>query len=304
VAALSVNYGAFSVQVAAGEVAGAPLRIAIDPPTPFLRLANQGRTGPARASDALVVERRAAGEVEEVVVRGALAAGSAPVVLARSVLDPVAYAGAVLRMQLEALGIRVEGAALRGSVPAQAALLLRFEGRPLAEIAQLCLKYSNNAIAEGLVKALAERAARAPGVPASWPAGVAALRGELLGLGLSLEGMTLVDGSGLSYENRVAPRAFVDALRAAARSFRFGPEFVAALPIAAADGTLEERAAGAAHAARAKTGLLTRVTGLSGYAERPDGGVAVFSVLANGWRGDAEAAMAGMDAFLAALVSP
>ena len=48
---------------------------------------------------------------------------------------------------------------------------------------------------------------------------------------------------------------------------RFGPEFVSGLPIAAADGTLKERAESARGAVRAKTGLLTRVTGLSGYAE-------------------------------------
>jgi D-alanyl-D-alanine carboxypeptidase/D-alanyl-D-alanine-endopeptidase (penicillin-binding protein 4) len=128
------------------------------------------------------------------------------------------------------------------------------------------------------------------------------VRRELAALGVPVDRATLVDGSGLSYENRVPPRVFVEALRLADRSFRFGPEFVAALPIGAADGTLEKRAEAAGDAVRAKTGLLTRVTGLSGYARLADGRVAAFSILANGYRGSAEAAMNGIDRFVAALV--
>ena len=77
---------------------------------------------------------------------------------------------------------------------------------------------------------------------------------------------------------------------------------MAALPIAAADGTLEERAEESSGLARAKTGLLTRVTGLSGMAKQSNGEVACFSVLVNGFRGSAEEAMRAVDDFLAVLV--
>jgi D-alanyl-D-alanine carboxypeptidase/D-alanyl-D-alanine-endopeptidase (penicillin-binding protein 4) len=301
VAALNVNYGAFAVRIVPGAEAGAPVAASIDPPVPFLRLANRARTVPARARETLVVDRAVAGAVEEVVVAGEVRAGGEPDTHHRSVYDPVAYAGAVLRMQLAANGIAVPDAVERGAVPEAAHPLLGFEGRPLAEIVRLCAKYSNNTIAESLVKALA---ARDDPAPASWPAGMAALEAELARLGVPLEGLSLVDGSGLSYENRVSPRAFVRALALGERSFRFGPEFVAALPIAAADGTLEERAEGAAYGVRAKTGSLTRVTGVSGYAQRGDAGVVLFSVLVNGFRGGSQAAMNGVDAFLAALVAP
>jgi D-alanyl-D-alanine carboxypeptidase/D-alanyl-D-alanine-endopeptidase (penicillin-binding protein 4) len=145
--------------------------------------------------------------------------------------------------------------------------------------------------------------ARADSGPGSWPGGIAAMRRELENLGLAMDHLSFFDGSGLSYANRVPPRSLVEALLLGERSFRFGPEFVAALPIAAADGTLEERAEGAAHGVRAKTGLLTRVTGLSGYARLPEGRVAVFSVLANGYRGGAQAALDGVDGFVTELVA-
>ena len=121
--------------------------------------------------------------------------------------------------------------------------------------------------------------------------------------GLATEGMTIVDGSGLSYDNRVSPRQMVSALRLADSSFRFGPEFVSSLPIAAGDGTLEKRAAEAASSVRAKTGLLTRVTALSGFAELADGTQVVFSVIVNGFRSSAERAMDAVDDFVSALTT-
>ncbi len=118
-----------------------------------------------------------------------------------------------------------------------------------------------------------------------------------------LDRLSIVDGSGLSYENRVTPRALVTALRIGEASFRFGPEFLAALPIAAADGTLEKRAASAAHQVRAKTGLLTRITALSGYAETASGEQRVFSILVNGFTRTDEEVMDAVDLFAGELVN-
>ncbi|MBW2578691.1 MAG: D-alanyl-D-alanine carboxypeptidase, partial [Deltaproteobacteria bacterium] len=75
----------------------------------------------------------------------------------------------------------------------------------------------------------------------------------------------------------------------------------AALPIAAADGTLENRTEGAADRVRAKTGLLSRITALSGYALSADGRPLVFSILVNGFTGSDEAAMAAVDRFASEL---
>jgi D-alanyl-D-alanine carboxypeptidase/D-alanyl-D-alanine-endopeptidase (penicillin-binding protein 4) len=115
----------------------------------------------------------------------------------------------------------------------------------------------------------------------------------------------MVDGSGLAASNRVTPRTLVSTLRNAQASFRFGPEFVAALPIAAADGTLEKRAGGVAHQVRAKTGLLVHVRGvtsLSGYAHSAAGESWVFSILVNDFpKGSAEA-IAAVDRFVEELV--
>jgi D-alanyl-D-alanine carboxypeptidase/D-alanyl-D-alanine-endopeptidase (penicillin-binding protein 4) len=298
VGAFTVNYGAFAAEVAAGAVAGDPVRVSVDPPVDYLAVVNRAVTGPPRGRNTLVVSRRAAGAALEVTVSGRVPAGTPAKTYYRSVLDPTAYAAAVLRMQLAAVGIDVAGGVRRGAAPAQAEPLLRFEGNPLSEVVRLFLKFSNNTIAESLVKLLG---AASTGRPGSWANGMPALREALQTAGLDVAGMTLVDGSGLSYDNRVTPRQLVAALRAASTSFRIGPEFVAGLPIAAADGTLEKRAGDAASAVRAKTGLLTRVTSLSGFAELKDGTRVAFSVLVNGFRGPAERAMAAVDGFVAQL---
>jgi D-alanyl-D-alanine carboxypeptidase/D-alanyl-D-alanine-endopeptidase (penicillin-binding protein 4) len=299
VGALMMNYGAFAAAVTPGRRHGDPVAVFLDPPVDFLRLSNRAVTGPARSRRSLVVDRSAGADGQIVTVSGSLPVGSEPRVVHRSVIDPARYAGAVIRMQLEAVGIAVDGVTRSGPVPEGAVLLHAFEGKPVSEIVRLFVKYSNNAIAESLVKALGVQAGAEVG---SWRSGMRALRERLQELGLDTSELRLVDGSGLSYDNRLTPRALVDALRIADRSFRFGPELAAALPIAAADGTLEKRAEDAAAAVRAKTGLLTRVTGLSGYARLGDGRDVVFSVLSNGYRSDAERAMNALDGFLEALV--
>lgn len=298
VGALTVNYGAFAVEVGAGTKPGDPVRVFVDPPLPLFRVSNRARTGPEGARNSLRVERGAADGFEHLVVSGVVPAGSPPETYHRSVRNPARYAGGVIRAQLEANGIAVEGEMRAGIAPDSAAPLLVFEGKPLGQVVRLLAKFSNNAIAESLLKAMG---ARATGGPGSWESGLVAMRDQLVAAGLDMRGVTLADGSGLSYENRVPPRALVEALRLADGSFRFGPELVAALPIAGADGTLEERAEGAAHAVRAKTGLLTRVTALSGFAQLGDGAQAVFSVIVNGYRGSDEAAMEALDRFVSEL---
>jgi D-alanyl-D-alanine carboxypeptidase/D-alanyl-D-alanine-endopeptidase (penicillin-binding protein 4) len=299
IGALTANYGAFTVEATAGARPGEPVTVTLDPPVDYLHLLNRARTDDAASGDHLRVDRVSAGGSDEVRVGGRLAAGSGTRRLYRSVSDPGLYAGAVAALQLAANGVQLAGSVRRGAVPEGAHELLAYEGLPLAEIVRLLIKYSNNAIAESLVKALAVQATTGPG---AWSAGSAAVLSQLAALGVPTDGIRLVDGSGLSRENRVTARTLVRALRVARASFQLGPELLAALPIAGRDGTLRKRAEGAADRVRAKTGLLEQVTSLSGYAELADGTPVVFSLLVNGYRSSDGAAMDAVDAFAAALV--
>jgi len=206
-------------------------------------------------------------------------------------------------MQLEANGVRVGGRTRRGAAAPGASLLLEFEGLPLQQIASLFLKYSNNFIAECLVKWLALGPEPAPtALPGSWARGVDALRARLGALGVPLGDARIVDGSGLSRANRISARVLVETLRRGDAAFAAGPELLAGLPLAAQDGTLERRAAEARGRVRAKTGSLDGVTSLAGFARTEGGRDLVFAVLVNGTRHGDAAASDAMDSVAAALV--
>ena len=303
VSPLAANFGAFRVRVAPGAAPGAPVSASIDPPVPYLTLANEARTGKAKSKSTLAVERTAVAGAERVRVSGALPAGTPPDDVWRSVSDPLGYAAAVLRLQLEANGIRVVGGVRRGAAAPEASLLLAFEGMPLHDIASLFLKYSNNFIAECMLKWLALGPAPAPGAPAaSWAAGAEALRARLAALGVPLGASRIVDGSGLSRSNRVSARVLVEALRRGDAAFDLGPELLAGLPIAGLDGTLERRAGQARGRVRAKTGSLDGVTSLAGFARSERGRDFVFAVIVNAPRHGDAAASAALDGIAAALV--
>jgi len=299
VGALTANYGAFTVRIRPGPKTGRPARVTVEPPVDYLALEARVQTAPAGRRARYQVTRAADEGRERVLVRGEGPEGGRTRTYYRSVLDPTAYAGAVLAMQLEAVGIALEGSVRSGVAPAGAVELLAFEGRALSEIVGLLMKYSNNAVAETLAKALAHDRR---GTPGSFEAGRAELRAALGRLGVPLEGGVISDASGLSRANRATARALVAAVGRGATAFRFGPEYLAALPIAGRDGTLESRADAVRDRVRAKTGMLDGVASLAGVARGPDGAERHFAVLVNDHRGDAAGVRDALDAFARAVV--
>jgi len=307
VGALTANYGTFFVSIWPQTTPGSSVLVDIDPPVPYLRLRNLAKTASPKARPKLTVDRVAGrssdGPAEEVVkVSGVARLGDSVDRFPRSVLDPGLYAGSVLAYQMRANGIDIGGEVRRAPRGSESlALVLDRPGRTVSEAVTLCLKYSNNSIAESLVKNLGAWEGAGPGDgptrQGGWVSGIRALRRELESRGVELTRATLVDGSGLSIQNRITPRMLADALKVGRSSFRSGPEFVAALPIAERDGTLEKRLDGMVGRIRAKTGLLSdaSVTALSGFAERADGEVLIFSILVNGHSGGSSGAMDAVD---------
>ncbi|MFP6654290.1 MAG: D-alanyl-D-alanine carboxypeptidase/D-alanyl-D-alanine-endopeptidase, partial [Myxococcota bacterium] len=308
IGALTANYGSFFVAVEPQTKAGLSAVATLAPPVRYLRLLNLAKTVSVKKRPRLAVERlrndSLSTSAKEIIrVSGNVAVGASVDRIPRSVRDPGLYAASVLAYQLEANGIEVADEVRRAPLETgeRLTLLREWRGRTLSEIVSLCLKYSNNSIAESLLKSLGAwdgvSLASRPTGQGDWVQGIRVLREELTRLGIALGQARLVDGSGLSTQNRLTPRLLVEVLRIGKASFRMGPEFVAALPIAGTDGTLGERFDKGHGRIRAKTGLLSKasVTSLSGFAERVDGDVLIFSILVNGHRGGSGAAMQAVD---------
>lgn len=173
-------------------------------------------------------------------------------------------------------------------------LLGRVFSAPVQRLVEQMLSQSDNVLAE----ALARQVALAAGEPASFDGAAAAVRTTLERAGFDLSGAVLVDGSGLSTDNRLSPALLSDIVTAAASDpGSAGRALLAGLPVAAYDGTLVERygKSPAGGVVRAKTGTLDGVSALAGLVETADGRLLAFVLMADqvplGGRFPAEAAL-------------
>ena len=198
-------------------------------------------------------------------------------------LTPGSDAARAFAGLLAADGIHVDGAPIQNAVPGGAHTLARVYSPTVAQMAEQMLVESNNVIAENL----ARQVAIATGRPASFSGAVAAELATLRKLGVT--GVHLVDGSGLSPDDRITPAALVRLIGLASSPGQ--PRLRAAitgLPVAGFSGTLAPGGsvfAAAGHAAlgvvRAKTGNLDTVAALAGIAYARDGQLLSFAVMAD-----------------------
>jgi serine-type D-Ala-D-Ala carboxypeptidase/endopeptidase (penicillin-binding protein 4) len=189
---------------------------------------------------------------------------------------PALMAAQVFRSDLRHAGVGVHGGAAIGVAPAQAAPLGDVESAPLAALVRHMDVYSDNFYAEMLLKEVGA----VQGGGGSAPAGLAVERRLLRAAGVPLDGVRMVDGSGLSLLDRWTPLGLVTLLRTMWQDNDLRPYLIPALPIAGETGTLEHRMrrAPARGLVRAKTGTTDNSSALSGFV----GDRYVFSILENG----------------------
>jgi coenzyme F420 biosynthesis associated uncharacterized protein len=196
--------------------------------------------------------------------------------------DPAGMAAASFAALLTADGIDVTGSPAAQTAAAHAPVVASVSSPPLSAIVQQMIEESNNVIAENL----ARQVALATGEPASFSGAAAAVTGELRRLGVTT-GIQLVDGSGLSPRDAIAPATLVKVLELAMAGTR-ARALLAGLPVAGFSGTLSAGQSvfsgigGAAlGSVRAKTGNLGTVTALAGVVSDKNGATLVFAFMAD-----------------------
>jgi serine-type D-Ala-D-Ala carboxypeptidase/endopeptidase (penicillin-binding protein 4) len=192
---------------------------------------------------------------------------------ARSPHAPAAFAARALWGELKAHGVAVHGSIGTAPAPAGATQLAQVQSPTIAELLGLMLPPSDNFFAEMLVKGLGARYGGA-GTTAAGAAVVSKTISTAFGIQPHV-----VDGSGLSEEDKTSPYQVADLLAAIAPT-PIGAVLREHMAVAGQSGTLEERMRGSAadgHC-QGKTGTLTGVSNLVGYCQASDGHTLVFAI--------------------------
>jgi D-alanyl-D-alanine carboxypeptidase/D-alanyl-D-alanine-endopeptidase (penicillin-binding protein 4) len=191
-------------------------------------------------------------------------------------LQPALAAAGTFRRLLRSSGIAVDGPAGVGIADPGDRTLAETLSAPLAAIVKEMDRASDNFDAEMLLKDLGAEA----GDGGTTADGVRVVAADLAAAGVPLTGVRLVDGSGLSLDDRLTARALAALLLVIWRDPQLRPVVWEALPVAGVNGTLKHRMRRrpARGAVRAKTGTTDQASALSGYAGRRF----AFAVLENG----------------------
>jgi D-alanyl-D-alanine carboxypeptidase/D-alanyl-D-alanine-endopeptidase (penicillin-binding protein 4) len=280
---LSFNDNCILVRVWPGS-AGRPARVELVPDVPILTLRNTATTV-GKGGQSVIIHRNG----DELFVKGTIRSNSGPVETWVTVPDPVTYFGKGLVTALAEEGIQVQGT-LRpvDRLPGLVWERVAVHRSDLLSAIRVTNKRSQNFYAESLAKHLGALRCK----HGSWTEGVRAVREFAQSIGIPKGSFTMSDGSGMSRDNRFAPRHLTILLR---HMFfhSAGTEFAQSLPYAGEDlGSWKRRMAQEPYRGNvfAKTGTLEGVSALSGYAKGVSGKGYAFSILLNRVAGDAHAA--------------
>jgi D-alanyl-D-alanine carboxypeptidase/D-alanyl-D-alanine-endopeptidase (penicillin-binding protein 4) len=171
---------------------------------------------------------------------------------------------------------------------------------PVVQDVMVTNKVSQNLHAELLLRLLG----KVHGADGSFEQGARVVRQFLVNAGVEDDDFFFYDGSGMSPDDRIAPRALTQLLAYAWRQ-PWGAAWRDTLPVAGVDGTLAERFRNSPLKGRlwAKTGTLNEVNALSGYLTAASGKTLAFSILVNGRRPGSEAEAQAIDRIAEAIAA-
>jgi D-alanyl-D-alanine carboxypeptidase/D-alanyl-D-alanine-endopeptidase (penicillin-binding protein 4) len=278
-APIILNRNTYTVRVRPGDV-GHAAQVSIEPRSAFFAVENQATTVRGKRSRLRIDSRRRDDQLI-ITVRGRISEDRGEYAEARRLGDGALYAAAALRAALEDFGVEVTGDVKLGG-PAASYVLGEHRSAPLSDVCRISNKPSNNFVAESIYKTLG---GELYGLPGTLAKGTHAVMDYLEALGIRPGTYRIVNGSGLTHENRITPSDLASVLRRIYFDLAVAPEFLSSLAIAGIDGTIRNRFLGtdAVGLVRAKTGTLSGVSALSGYVGDKDD-VLVFTIFVQGFR--------------------
>lgn len=330
VSALTVGDNFRNLSLMPGAQAGDAVNATWNPPlsddAAFLK--NEATTSPAGSQEHLGLDR----QPDQMFLRayGTIPAGSKPESFGIAVQDSAKFAGEGFAQALASHGItgnptvqvshRLSGdtqdfdkeseeplalkpltsTQLPFTLPPDARIVAQRTSPPLSQIVTVVNKISQNLHAEMLLRLLG----KAEGDDGSIAQGARVVRQFLVSAGVSPDGFFFYDGSGLSPQDDITPRAATTLLCYAARQ-PWGSVYRASLPVGGVDGTLDNRFMQPSMKGKvfAKTGTISGVHTLSGYLTTASGRTLVFSILCNDHSPVTDTTRGAMDNIVAAIAA-
>jgi serine-type D-Ala-D-Ala carboxypeptidase/endopeptidase (penicillin-binding protein 4) len=299
----ALNYGENRsvATVTAGTATGAPGVASLDAMAQGRPIINRTLTVAAGATQFVWPEQRP-GEAA-LTIAGTVALGRAPARLNISAGNPTYWFASVLRNRLIAAGVPVDGVAVDIDDldhPIDSTSIYTHRSRTLSEIAEPMLKDSINLYAEAAMRLNAA----ASGTPKTNDAALDGFKARMNAWGVSPDSYQVIDGSGLSRRDAVAPEVFIAVLQRMFDASGASP-WMRALPVAGVDGSLDGRMQGtsADKNVRAKTGTMSNIRSLAGYVTSADGEHLAFVIMLNDFEGPGAAALQAIDAIAVRLAT-
>lgn len=216
--------------------------------------------------------------------------------------DPAASAAGIFAGLLEDRGIKVSGDPESVKAPRGVTPVAAVQSATVAQIVSAMVRTSDNQAAEVLFRQVAV----ASKLPATFDGAGEAVTKALKKASIDTSGLRLRDGSGLSRADRVSPTTLAQTVMAAIAGLPTAT-LLSDLPVSGFSGTLSSRFSKSKDAyglVRAKTGTLTGVHSLAGYALEADGLPVIFALMSDGTPDvDLVSAEAALDRVAAAIAA-
>lgn len=259
---------------------GKPARVGLDFPFSFVEIHNKVVTG---GTTNVSWDKKGDGPREIVNLGGKISDDVEEWKKPFRIRDPSAAFGDAFGQMLKQGGVEASGKLEISKGACKGTPMFTYSSKPLSFIVMLMDKYSNNFIADSLVKKLDQVVNKRSGTSAG---GLSFIHDELqkVQIDLAKKGRKMVSGSGLTLGNQVASSDFINLLRVIHKEKLFLPEIFASLPIAGMDGTLKRKylSTDVQDRLRGKTGTLSGVQSLVGVYPTKEGDWLGISILVNG----------------------
>lgn len=217
-------------------------------------------------------------------VKGCLARQSEPFGLSFSVQDPTSYGANIIKANLKKVGIEWKGQIQATLNPQTGTLLAEHLSDALPDLLKKMMKKSDNQIADGLFRTIANQQQHRP---ASFPLASFVVRNILSSQAkIKFGNSVIVDGSGLSRQDQMSPAIMLQALEYIAQN-EDQLQLFQTFPIAGVDGTISGRGSISVEPLAknmiAKTGSLKGVYNLAGFMKNARGEHIAFVQFVNGY---------------------